>query len=183
MSGQYAVELQTPANTNTWAMDVNCPQKNVQVALSWPDLTGIPPKMPVILTDLSTGQQISMRTSSGYTFNSGQGAVRHFSITAGGFQATLQFTQVQSLANRARGGTSVNFGLSADADVKLNFRTPTGRLIRTLEVSSAVGGSNTIFWDGKDAQGRVLPRGFYICELYAQATDGQSVRATLTLSK
>ncbi len=183
MSGQYAVELQAPAATNTWSLDVACVQTKAQVTLSWPDLTGIPAKMPVILTDLATGQQISMRTSPGYTFNSVKGTVRHFSITAGGVQTALQFTQVQALINRARGGTSINFGISIGADVKVNLRTPTGRLFRTLEVSNAVGGSNTIFWDGKDAQGRVLPHGIYLCELYAEAADGQSVRSSLALSK
>jgi len=183
MSGQYAVELQAPATTNTWALDVTCAQPKARVTLSWPDLTGIPAKMPVILTDLTTGQQISLRTSPGYSFTSGKGEVRHFSITAGGFQTALQFTQVQAVANRARGGATVHFGLSADADVQLNLRTPTGRLIRTLELSRAVRGSNAILWDGRDAQGHILPRGIYLGELFAQATDGQCVRASLMLNK
>ncbi len=84
MSGHYADDFQSPGETYSWALDVECKQKHQTVTLRWPDLSGVPANMPLFLTDEATGQQIAMRNSRTLTFNSGNGGIRQFSITAGG---------------------------------------------------------------------------------------------------
>lgn len=181
MSGNFAVDLQAPGTEKTWTFEVNCMKPNVRVTMRWPDMTGAPAHMPIMLTDVATGQQISMRTSPSFSFNSGTGGIRRFTITAGGTVAQLHFTQVQANTGRTRGTTGITFGVTIPADVKIHVRTPTGRLVRTLEPTRADGGISTVYWDGKDAQGHLLSSGIYLCELYAESADGQRVRASLML--
>ena len=180
-SGNYALDIQAPAATNTWKVTVQCVKPNQRVTVRWPDLTQLPAKLPIQLTDDFTGKTISMRTTAGYTFNSGTGGVRSFTITAGGSIARLQFNQVSAMTGRGPSGVAVTYATTIPADVTVHIRTVTGRLVRTLSVGQVIAGLSTCNWDGRDEQGRLLPAGMYLSELYAESSDGQRVRAMLTL--
>ncbi|MEM0011158.1 MAG: FlgD immunoglobulin-like domain containing protein, partial [Candidatus Bathyarchaeia archaeon] len=52
-----------------------------------------------------------------------------------------------------------------------------GRLIRDLGMRRASSGANSLFWDGKSAEGRNLPAGIYIIELTARDASNQMVKA------
>jgi len=180
-AGDYAVDIQAPAAAYTWTAEVQCMKANQQVTIRWPDLTQLPAKMPLMLKDELTGKTLAMRTNPGYTFNSGNGGVRRFTITAGGSVARLQFTQVSAATGRGAAGTTITFATSVAADVTGYIRTMTGRLVRTLSINQPTGGLTTSHWDGRDDQGRLLPGGNYLCELYAESQDGQRMRTMLTL--
>ena len=179
-AGNYAVDLQAPGATKTWAMDVNCTQANEQVVLRWPDLTRLPARLPVVLVDELTGKQVAMRTAPCYTYNSGQGGVRRFRIVAGAAIQRLQITSTQVLKSKASTGATVQCTLSVPAEVTLRIRTTGGRLVRTLGPQE-VSGLGTVTWDGRDDHGRLLAAGVYLGELYAEGQDGQRIRAIVTL--
>jgi hypothetical protein len=181
-AGNYAVDLQAPGGEKTWTFAVDCAKANTAVTLRWPDLTGTPATLPLVLTDTVTGQQVAMRTSYSYTFDSGNGGTRTFSIRAGGVVSHLAFTQVQVLANRGRGTAGVTVALSAPAQLTLSLRTPTGHLVRTLTPGRTISDATTLLWDGRDAQGRPSPRGIYLGELAAEGIDGQRIRQMVPLS-
>ncbi len=179
-SGDYAVDLRAPSTTLSWPLTVNCPRANASVTLSWPDLTQVPSRTALILTDTLTGQQTFMRTAANYRFNSGTGGVRNFTITTDSSYARLQFTQTQ--VRKPRGtGIVFSYAVSAPATVTLRVRGVTGRLVRTLDGGRAAGGANDLPWDGRDAAGKLVPAGLYLCELSAEAVNGQRARTTLTV--
>lgn len=181
-SGSYAVDMQAPVAENRWTLDVRCDQPNTEVTVRWPDLVQGPPKAHMVLTDELTGRQIYLRTTPYYSFNSGTGGVRRFTITVGGTLERLQFTQAMAGTSRGPAGVAVTYGLTVPADVTMRLRTPTGRLVRASTPTRAAGGISTLFWDGKDGRGQAVPAGMYLCELSAQAPDGQRVRTVVTIT-
>ncbi len=183
LPANYAVDLQAPGAVKTWTIDVQCTKPNERVVLRWPDLTQLPPRVPVIMTDNLTGQRIALRTTPCYAFNSGQGGVRRFTITVGGAAQRLQINQAQAIQNRAANGVTISYAVTMPAQVTLRLCTANGRLVRTLGPLPVDGGQSTFLWDGRDNQGRTLPAGLYLCELYAEAQDGQRIRTMLTLRK
>jgi hypothetical protein len=180
-AGNYAVDLRAPGTNVSWPLEVSCPRANAAVTISWPDLTQVPARTALILTDELTGQQIYMRTAANYTFNSGTGGARRFTITTDTSYARLQFTQAQVQAVKRGTGTTILYAISAPAAVTLRVRSVTGRLVRTLDAGRAAGGAATVQWDGRDADGKPVPAGMYLCELSAQAGNGQRARTTLTV--
>jgi hypothetical protein len=134
-----------------------------------------------MLTDDLTGQQIYMRTTPCFVYNSGQGGLRRFSITTGNAIQYLRFTSTQVQRGRTRAGATIQCGLTVPAEVTLRIRNTGGRLVRTLGPVK-VDAQGLIAWDGNDDNGRGLPAGMYIGELYAEATDGQRIRATVLIS-
>jgi hypothetical protein len=61
--------------------------------------------------------------------------------------------------------TQVRFALPAPAHVRLRIFDLHGRLVRTLLVGPALGGEQTITWDGHDDDGRSAPSGVYVLHL------------------
>lgn len=182
LSANYAADLQAPGTEKSWPVEINCTQPNEQVVLRWPDLTQVPANVSLLLTDELTGQHVAMRTAPAYTFNSGQGGVRRFTITLGGSGQGLRFTstQVQRMSTR-NAGAVIACGLTAPAQVTVRIRTTGGRLVRTLGPTE-VNGQGAITWDGRDDHDRILPVGIYLGEVYAEAADGQRIRAIVTIS-
>jgi len=182
LSANYAADLQAPGMEKSWPVEINCDQPNEQVVLRWPDLTQVPQNVSLMLTDVLTGQTVAMRTAPAYTFNSGQGGIRRFTITMGSGGQGLRFTstQVQRI-NTRNAGAVISCGLTAPAQVTVRIRATGGRLVRTLGPTE-VNSQGAITWDGRDDHNRILPAGIYLGEVYAEAVDGQRIRAIVTIS-
>jgi hypothetical protein len=73
--------------------------------------------------------------------------------------------------NPLRGATTIRFGLSSPAHVKLTLHDLSGRLVRGLLDEPLPAGTQGATWDGSDARGRRLPPGVYLAVLRA----GESV--------
>ncbi|MHB9130645.1 MAG: FlgD immunoglobulin-like domain containing protein [Armatimonadota bacterium] len=180
-SGNYAVDLQAPGTEKSWSFEVHCTQMNRWVSISWPDLTQLPAKLPLVLTDETTGAKVAMRSVPSIGFNSGDGGVHKFTITAGGAFERLQFTQAGASASRIRQGATITYGLTMSAQVTLKVRNITGRLLYTATPGRSTAGLSTMQWGGQDQQGRLLPPGIYLCELSAEGQDQQRVHASFTI--
>jgi hypothetical protein len=179
---QLAEDVQAPASQQSWTLEVACTHPQQRVTLRWPDLTQAPPGTPILLTDQLTGQQLSLRTAPEYSYSSGDGGVRRFTVTVGGSHTRLRFVQATNDSTTRGAGVRVTYSLTTPAAVTARFRTPTGRLIRQLTPTRATGGLTTAQWDGRDAQGTLAPAGRYICELFAEDSQGQRARATLLVT-
>ncbi|MEO0080525.1 MAG: C25 family cysteine peptidase, partial [candidate division WOR-3 bacterium] len=64
-------------------------------------------------------------------------------------------------------GTTVNFSLPGETQLKLAVYDLSGRVVRTLAVSRMKPGAYTINWDGRDEAGRKVGQGIYILRLEA----------------
>ena len=68
------------------------------------------------------------------------------------------------------GGADIRYDLeSAAADVQIEIKNKEGVLVRALRPGASPSGTNTVAWDGKDANGTRMPKGAY--EITVRATD------------
>jgi len=63
--------------------------------------------------------------------------------------------------------TTIKFGLTAAAEVRLDIYDVRGHLVATLSHGRLPIGDYAIEWDGRDASGRAVSSGTYLCELKA----------------
>ena len=64
---------------------------------------------------------------------------------------------------------TLNYNLSAAADVRLEVRSAGGRVVRSVLEPGHAPGANETVWAGKDDLGRMVPEGYYSLELRAEA--------------
>jgi len=180
----YATDIRAPAASKmVWAFSVTTDLGATPVVLSWPDLSQVPRQYRVTLVDLDANRRQYMRTTTGYVFNSGaSGGERRFQIE---FDPTpwarLQVAGIRQMAAAAQGAT-VTYSLSADAMVTAQVRTLSGTPVRVLcSNESKAAGSQLLAWDGRDASGRMMPAGPYLCEISAVTDEGQAVKGMKTI--
>lgn len=74
--------------------------------------------------------------------------------------------------------TTVRFALAAAGPVRLQVLSADGRVVRTLLDDRRDAGSHAVLWDGRDAAGRQVASGTYLCRLEAGAV-ARTTRMTL----
>ncbi|MDM7916251.1 MAG: FlgD immunoglobulin-like domain containing protein, partial [Candidatus Eisenbacteria bacterium] len=72
---------------------------------------------------------------------------------------------LRSYPNPSAGSISIEYEVSGSAPVDLRVFDVEGRLVRHLGSSSSLSGVQRLAWDGRDAAGREMPSGTYLCEL------------------
>ncbi|MBK7293238.1 MAG: hypothetical protein IPI84_05470 [Holophagaceae bacterium] len=80
------------------------------------------------------------------------------------------------------GAASMNLELAAGANVTLTVKDANGKVVATLPQGHLNRGLSTVAWDGKDADGNVLPDGPYKVEVTATADDGKPAVFRTSLS-
>jgi hypothetical protein len=152
-----------------------------EVTLSWQGLARqLPLGYQATLTDLQSGQRLSMRTRSAYIYRS-QGETRQFGIVIGRQTNTPLAVQVQAAPTRSR-GASVSLVLNQPATVQLQVTSLSGRLVRLVASQTATAGTTVLTWDGLDQSGRRVPAGLYQVLAVAESDDGELARAMTTVN-
>jgi hypothetical protein len=166
-----------------WTFRVKTDLAATPVTVTWPDLSQVPSQYRVTLVDLDANRRQYMRTTTGYLFNPGaKGGDRRFQIE---FDPTpwarLQVAGLRQMAQPMQ-GVAISFNLSADAVVTAQVRTLSGRAVRLLCANQArSAGTQLLNWDGRDASGRMMSAGPYLCEITAVTDEGQSVKGMRTI--
>ncbi len=163
---------------DVWNVLVTAVQPNIEVSLSWPNLSQLPRTQRLTLVDPATGQRLAMRTATAYTFraNSSGPTSRQLRIeltpaTEGG----IRFSSVH--AQNLGSGVQLSYVLSKEAQVAVRVLSPAGKVIRTLPATAARAGLNSLVWDGKAQGALALPRGVYLLDLVARDDEGEETRA------
>lgn len=138
--------------------------------LLFPNLSLVPKGWQIILKDgekryyLKTTSAVKVEGEKVLAIEMGEGIV--------------QPLMVSLLDARASGGgVNIVWNVNLDCQVKLVVKAPDGRLIRDFGLRSSSAGGNSIFWDGKTEDGRILPSGIYVVELTARDDMNQMVKA------
>jgi len=154
-----------------------------QIVLSWPKLTGLPKDYLLTLHDQVTGTDRYLRTSANYTVTLGaQETERQLIITATpGAIGTLRVVGLQAQRTRANGGAVITCQVTQTANVTVEIRTLSGRLLRRFPAATSAQGLVTATWDGVDSRGRRVPRGAYLCHVLAETATGQKAAAVAIL--
>jgi len=181
-AGRYARDIQAAGSgTQTWDIEVVCELSQAPVKLTWPRLNAVVPDgTKLMLEDLDGGQQVYMRTVSGYSFTSQEGGdVRHLRIIAYDDSASsLTLTGVSAQTMTASRGVVITYDLSKPATVSAEICNISGVVIKRLGERSSSGTEvEMVLWDGRSDQGTRVPSGRYLARVTARAADGQTVQA------
>ena len=82
-----------------------------------------------------------------------------------GWAAPGPFSLTQNRPNPFKHSTTVNYQLPEASQVTLGVYNATGQLIRTLVNAQQRAGLHVAVWDGRDAGGRPVASGVYLCRL------------------
>ncbi len=148
-----------------------------EVTLRFPNLRTVPSGYRLRLTDQGTGRTVDLRTTPEYRFVS-TGRTR-FSLTVerAGRQSALITNLTVSSAGRGVNSVSISYVLSENAQTQVRIVGANGRTVATLQNGrSATRGVNTVVWNLRDDQGRVMPPGTYQVQVEARTEEGQVAR-------
>jgi len=181
-SGQYRWDLRGPiTDEKTWDVMVQTNRPNEEVTLSWPNLRELPKECGIVLRDVDANVSRSMRTTTLYRYNSGVNAgARHFQVVVSAQQlAAPQITGFQFVPAKGRGGRGdVLFHVNMDCVVDLSIRNITGRLVKALSKGQQfTAGQHSVYWDGTNDWGAVVPNGTYLGEIVARTEGGERANA------
>lgn len=181
--GAYAQDIRGTAKGQSWDLEVLCNAPGTPVTISWPDLnTVVPQDVRLVMEDLDGGKSVYMRTSTGLTFNSGEGGVRHLRVRAvDDGSEVLQVSNVYAQAAGGRGAV-VTFSVSKACVATVQVRNISGRVVRRLAETQALPGqANQVLWNGLSDTGAPAPAGRYLVCVTARADDGQVVQGIRAL--
>ncbi len=178
----YAQDLRKGPFTKKQVFDLEvvADAPNVEVRLTWPNVQEVPKNYAVILRDLETQKQVYLRTSGGYTYNSGAGGARRLQIVVDPSGSKPLQVTVRAAKAQMGAGALFTYALSQEADVEAVVISPTGQLLRRFNARSAPVGVHTLSWDGKDSRGRALGRGVYLLRVRAQTPESQVSQGVAT---
>lgn len=174
---RLAVDVRESRPVQTWQFEVATDMAGVEVELQLPDLSEVPTGKSVYLVDETAGRRIYARTLTTYSYQSGEGGARRFSLeVADRSDVGLMITAASARA--AAGGITVSYTLSADAQVDVEVLNIAGRKVATLASGdTAPAGLSTCGWNGRGAAGTLVPNGRYLVRICARAEDGQQVQS------
>lgn len=175
-SGAYAQDVRRSDRRQTWQLQVETDQVNEPVTLRWERLTDIPSRVRLTLVDNVTGKRIAMRATSSYTYQPGGVGTRSFTVIAEtDMGSALRISSVRVRATRGSGFT-VDYALSAEAQVQITVTDASGKPIASLVQSTRSAGLNSATWNGRDSKGVAVPAGSYLVRIEATSADGEHAR-------
>ncbi|MGQ9730033.1 MAG: FlgD immunoglobulin-like domain containing protein [Candidatus Zipacnadales bacterium] len=156
-----------------WTFVVETDMANTPITISWPDLSAMPKELVATLEDLQTGHTCFMRTTTAYTFDSGQATTRQFRLTVEPrLQVALQITGFH--AEPVGQGVRISCTLSTAAGVEVIVRNLAGRVVkRLLKNHDMPAGELSVLWTGQAENGLQVPNGAYIVEIVANTVAGE----------
>lgn len=139
----------------------------------------LPRDYTALLTDRQTGRTVSLRRQSCLQLASLEGP-RRLALRVIPRTLSLQLA-VESVAS-ARGVATVQYRLTAPAEVRATVMNQAGRIVSTIDAGAMEPGVHTLSWSGRSSQGSAVPAGEYRVELRAESDRAETVRATARIS-
>jgi len=173
-SGRYYTDIRSARpGTQGWTFVVDTDMPGQPISISWPDLSQMPANLIATLEDVQTGRVRFMRTTTSYTFNSGQGGPRQFRVLiAERGPAALQIMGF-SCAPTAN-GVQMTYTLNAPASVDVVVRNIAGRVVKRLCQSRPTpAGESVVTWTGAQENGLPAPNGAYVVSIVAKSPEGE----------
>jgi flagellar hook assembly protein FlgD len=90
---------------------------------------------------------------------------------------------VSALTTQQLRGEIVNitYSLSTGADVVVEVRNISGRLVGRIACGPTTSGVRTTSWNARNLSGAQVPSGMYLCTVLARSDDGSESRAVTTV--
>lgn len=169
-------DIRPASGRQTWELEVAPAEPNTEHTLTWQLPSNTARRWRLVLENPTTGERVDMRQQTFYRLTPSERQTLRIVLDPTP-QSALRILNLQVSASRGNAIT-VHYTLTADATVRAEIRSARGETLRVLQPGRATrSGSQSLVWNGRDAQERVLPPGTY--QLHIQATDseGRTVRA------
>lgn len=184
--GNYAQDLrELSAGREEWRFVVRPNVPTSDVTITWAELVRPTQRMRMTLTDLATGQVVFMQPNGSYTFRSDEGLTpREFRIVSQpDVVGRLMVSGVRVSGGSRAGGTfTIQYNLSADADVSVRILNSAGKLTANLGTRGRSAGPDSIVWNGRTDAGVSVAPGVYIVEITAETPTGERARMTAPIT-
>ncbi len=181
----FVVDMR-PANLTeyTWCLAITTDAHNEPITVSWPVLNMLPSDMIAVLEDTVSGQKRFMRTTSSYSYDSGEGGVRLLKITVEPVDRATPVVSEVTAAAAPGGNWAISYTLSSAAAVQARVRNISGVVIKHLSSGElCTAGRNVMLWNGRSDRGTAVPNGRYLVEIEAKSPDtGQTGRVISTFA-
>lgn len=176
-AGAYAQDVRRSDNRRqVWQLQVETDQVNEPVTLRWEGVRDVPARVRLTLVDEVTGRRVAMRTTGSYTYQPGGVGTRSFTVIAEpDVHSALRVSSVRVRTTRG-GGFSIDYTLSAEAQVRITITDATGKPVTGLVQSTRSAGVNSATWNGRDSKGVAVPAGSYLVHIEAATPDGERTR-------
>lgn len=180
-AGRYVQDIRSLApRRQVWRVEVETDQPDSPVTLSW-QLVQVPLGVQLSLVDQLSGRRVSLHGASSYTYHPGGVTTRSFLVVAEPSGANaLRISSVRVRPTRG-GAYSIDYVLSAEAQVRLVVVDSAGKVRATLTQGSRSAGMNTAVWSGRDQGGVALPAGNYLLRIEAVTSEGEQSRMIVPL--
>jgi hypothetical protein len=179
--GRYVADYRplTGSASETWTVAITAPTDG-PVSLTWGGMGSVPHRTNLTLTDVKTGQRVSLHSRSSYRFNATAGESRRFTIAADSAASLpLMISNLSAVTTRAAGASSITFNymVTRAADVTIEVATLSGKVMRRLAGGRATAaGQQRVHWDGRAENASALPPGPYSVTLTARDDTGANAQ-------
>ncbi len=175
---QLSCDVRSAATaTQTWRFVVATDMAGATVALSLPNLAGVPQDKTVILVDETAGKALYARTMATYSYTADKTGSRQFSLQISP-RLNAGLVVSAAMAQQTGGGVAVAYSLSRPASVTLTVVNLAGRPVCTLPAAGVTpAGAGRALWNLRSAGGTRVPAGRYLVQVNAVAEDGQAAQA------
>ena len=173
-SGRYYTDIRSARpGKQSWTFVVDTDMPSQPISISWPDLGQMPANLVATLEDVQTGRARFMRTTTSYTFSSGQGGPRQFRVTVAERGAAALQIMGFNCAPTAN-GVQMSYTLNAPASVDVVVRNIAGRVVkRVWQSRQTPAGEAVVTWAGHADNGLAVPNGAYVVEIVAKSPEGE----------
>lgn len=184
--GRLAQDLRELGNTReTFVVKVMPSKPNARVTLNWNDIVSPQRRMRTVIKDEATGKTIVMRQTGAYEFTSDDAMTpRTFTIASApeiGGRLAIGGVRVAG-SGRGNGSFSIEYSLTADANVSVRVLSQSGRPIADLAAGSRSAGPSAVTWSGRDSRGKSVAPGVYIVQITAESASGERVRRSTPIT-
>ncbi|MCS6862771.1 MAG: hypothetical protein NZT92_20895, partial [Abditibacteriales bacterium] len=133
-NGKLAQDLRKAplTSTQTYNLEVITNEPHTDVRLTWDGLSHVPKRYALYLRDEETHKQINLRTTPGYTINTGAHTTRRLQIIVDPNGNRPLNLHVRTAKAQAGVGAIFAYTLTQQADVQAMILSPTGQVLRRL---------------------------------------------------
>jgi len=175
-----SIDIRPPQSKIVWTLELLNPAGG-EVKLQFEGLAQVPQSTTLLLYDPETNQQWSLRSVSSVTISTQPQQPKRLQVIA--LQTDQLPLRVQGLkVTPLRGrGAQIQFTVTMPAQVQVQIRSLTGRVI--WETSEQVSGGRlcSVFWNGRSKSDEVLPSGVYTVVVRAITENGRQTQAQTIL--
>lgn len=164
--------------SETFKFVVNCGVGDADVTVALPDLSSVPARYDVMLTDLEANKTVYARTMQSYVYHAAaDNPVRHFELTVAP-RSTASLTVTTASASQQAQGVVISYNVSQACRVNMTVRNMAGRCIKVLSADgTATAGLNSAVWSLRSDSGAMVPSGSYLVQIEATTESGQRAQA------